>query len=261
MRHSGDVMTEHVFAALQRTVAGGLVLLFLAPAVAQAQGNLLDAVRGAVGSAGGKPGGSATASSGDIASGLREALRVGSERVVGLVGKPDGYNGDSAIHIPLPGKMAQAQSLLKKVGLSSMADDLELRINRAAEAAAPEAKRIFFKAVDSMTLQDAKSILDGPQDAATQYFKRTMSPDLKTAMKPIVDKGLADAGAVKTYDSLVGEARKVPLMPDLKSDLSSHALDGALEGLFHYLAKEEAAIRSDPARRTTDLLKKVFGAG
>jgi hypothetical protein len=243
---------------LAAILAAGVLAL---PIAAAAQGNLMDAVRGAMGSAGQGAKPSTGASAGDIASGLREALRVGTERVVGTVGRQDGFNADPAIHIPLPGKLAQAQGLLRKAGMSSMADDLELRINRAAEAAAPEAKRIFWKAVESMTLEDAKSILNGPQDAATQYFKRTMSPDLKTAMRPVVDKGLADAGAVKSYDALLGKAKGIPLMPDLKANLTDHALDGALGGLFHYLAKEEAAIRSDPAKRTSDILRKVFGSG
>ncbi len=246
--------------ALVAALAAGILML---PVAAMGQGSLLDAVRGAVGGAASpgtaKPSGSASAA--DIAGGLREALRVGTERVVATVGKQDGFNADPAIHIPLPDRLAQAQSLLRKAGMSSLADDLELRINRAAESAAPEAKRIFWNAVEAMTLEDARSILDGPQDAATQYFRRTMSPELKTGMRPIVDKSLAEAGAVKSYDALVGKARAMPLMPDLKANLTDHALDGALSGLFHYLAKEEAAIRSDPARRTTDILKKVFGRG
>jgi len=207
------------------------------------------------------PGGQSTQqlSDSDIGAGLREALKVGAERVVGQVGATDGFNGDPAIHISLPESLQKVQSTLSRVGLSSMTDDLELRLNRAAEAASPEAQAVFWQAIDEMTWDDVREIFDGPDDAATRYLERTMSSPLVTRMKPIVDASLAEVGAVRAYDQAIGRYKAVPFVPDVKADLTQHVLERALKGLFLYLAQEEAAIRQNPAKQTTELLKKVFG--
>jgi len=194
----------------------------------------------------------------DIASGLKEALKTGTGKVTSQLGAKDGFNADPSIHIPLPATLQKVQSGLKMVGMSGLADDLELRLNRAAEAATPEAKRIFWNALEKMTVDDARAILNGPQDAATQYFKRTMSPDLKTAMRPVVDKNVAEAGAVKSLNSMTSAAKGLAPGMDGQTLLTDHVLDYALSGMFAYLAKEETAIRQDPAKRTTDILRKVF---
>ena len=151
------------------------------------------------------------------------------------------------------------QSTLRKFGLSSLADDVEMRINRAAEQAAPKAKEIIWKAIEGMTLDDAQAIYNGPEDAATQYFRRVSTDDLTANVKPIVQQTLDEVGAIAAYDKLMGQYKGIPFVPDVKADLTQHATDGALEGLFHYLAQEEAAIRQNPAKRTTELLAKVFG--
>ncbi|MEH6524694.1 MAG: DUF4197 domain-containing protein [Sneathiella sp.] len=194
-----------------------------------------------------------------ITEGLKEALRVGTDTVVGQVGASDGYNGDPTIHIPLPEEMQQAQALLKKFGLSDMADEVEERLNRGAEAAAPKTKEIFYTAITEMTLEDAQAIYNGPDDAATQYFRRVTSADLKETVRPIMEQSLTDVGAISSYESLTAEYNDYPLVPDLKGNLTDHATDQALEGLFHYLAIEEAAIRNDPVKRTTEILTTVFG--
>jgi len=204
-------------------------------------------------------GGDSVLSSEEIVEGLREALRVGAQTVVGQLGTTDGYNSDAAIHIPLPSKMQKAQNLMRKFGLSALADDVELRINRAAEAAAPRTKELIWRAIKEMTLNDVKRIYDGPKDAATQYFRRVSTDDLSAAVKPVVDQALQEVGAIASYDNLVGQYSKMPFVPDIKSDLSAHAVRGALSGLFHYLAREEEAIRDNPGKQTTDLLKRVFG--
>lgn len=198
-------------------------------------------------------------STADITAGLREALKVGTERVVTSLGAQDGYNADPAIHIPLPPTLQKVQSTLKKFGLSALADDVELRLNRAAEAAAPKTKELIWNAISSMSLEDARAIYDGPKDAATQYFKKVASGDLAATVRPVVDQSLADVGAISAYDSLMGQYKNIPFVPDIKADLSQHATDLALQGLFTYLAKEEAAIRENPAKRTTEILTKVFG--
>jgi len=195
----------------------------------------------------------------DITAGLKEALRVGAENVVGQVGKTDGYNSDPDIHIPLPNSLKTVQSTLKRFGMSGLADDVELKINRAAEAAAPQTKQVLWDAVTNMTLDDAKKIYDGPKDAATQYFKKTSSGSLSDVVKPIVDQALDQVGAIASYDKMMGQYSSLPFVPNVKANLSDHTVRLALDGLFHYLAKEEAAIRDNPAKRTTELLTKVFG--
>lgn len=221
-----------------------------------AQLNLLDEAKKALGNV---TGGSSSLSNGEIASGLREALRVGTEKVVSQVGTLDGFNLDPAIHIPLPGPLKTVQDVLKRVGLSGMADDVELKINRAAEAASEPAKDIFFQAISDMTLDDVRSIYSGPDDAATRYFQGKMTPPLGQKMTPIVDESLSDVGAVSSLDAMMQQYKQIPFVPDVKSDLTGYVVDKGMDGIFYYVAKEEAAIRNNPAARTTDLLKKVFG--
>jgi hypothetical protein len=139
-------------------------------------------------------------------SGLREALRTATQRTVSRVGKTDGYMKDPSIHIPLPGFLASAKQNLGKVGAAGPLDDLELRMNRAAEQTAPKAVDIFGKAIASMSVSDAKAIVSGPNDAATQYFKRTTTGPLTEAFKPIMERSLADAGATKAYETAVQRA-------------------------------------------------------
>ena len=194
----------------------------------------------------------------EIASGLKEALRVGSDLVVNQLGTNDGFNADPNIHIPLPNSLQKVQSTLEKVGMSDMLDDLEIRLNRAAEIATPKAKELFINAIQAMTLDDARNILAGENDAATRYFQAKMTPDLVKEFTPIVNDSLAEAGAIKSYDDAIGQYKKIPLVPDVKSDLSSYVVEKGMDGIFHYLAVEEAKIRTDPIARTTDLLKKVF---
>ncbi|WP_193725730.1 DUF4197 domain-containing protein [Ferruginivarius sediminum] len=248
---------------MRRAIIAAALLLALVPPSASdaAAQSWLDKARETVeGLSGGGGGDAGTLSDSDIAGGLKEALRFATERTVNTVGVEDGFNADPQIHIPLPKSLKTVQSALRQVGMSSMADDLELRLNRAAEAAAPEAKAVFFDAIKQMTWDDARQILDGPKDAATQYFRRTMSEPLKGRMRPIVDSQLAQVGAVQTYDDMMGQYDQIPFVPDAKANLTDYTLDKALDGIFHYLGKEEARIRGNPAARTTDLLKKVFGS-
>lgn len=195
-----------------------------------------------------------------IAAGLKEALRVGSDTVVSQIGQMDGFNADPAIHIPLPKSFATVQSTLNAVGMSYLLDDLELKLNRAAEQATPKAKELFISAIEQMTLDDVMGIYNGPEDAATRYFQQKMSPQLAEDMKPIVDQTLTQAGAVQAYDAVTRQYKTMPFLPDVKTDLSAYVVDQGMNGIFYYLAQEEAAIRQNPAKRTTELLRKVFGA-
>ena len=234
----------------------GAILLLGSESV-RAQGDLLQKGLELV-----KPSGSSSSAGsltqGEMGDGLKEALRVGTETVVAQLGKTDGFNADKAIHIPLPGQLATVQKALKAAGYSSLVDDLELKLNRAAEQATPKAKALFVDAIAAMTIQDAQKILSGPDDAATQYFRKSMGPGLATEMKPIVDSTLAEAGAVQAYDAMMGQYKALPFMPDAKANLTDYVVEKGMDGIFHYVAKEEAAIRTNPAARTTDLLKKVF---
>jgi hypothetical protein len=243
-----------------RGLAGCLVaVIVLATGTAGAQSDIVGKARGLLGTLGGSQGG--TPQTADIAAGLKEALHVGVERVVAKVGAVDGFNGDPAIHIPLPAQLQTVQGWLRKAGMAGMADDLESRMNRAAEMAAVEAKPLLWEAIREMSLDDAQRIFNGPKDAATQYFRGKMTPALSGRMKPLVDDAMAQAGAAKAYDSMMGRYSAIPLVPDVKADLSGHVVDKGLDGIFHYVAKEEAAIRDNPAARTTDLLRQVFGGG
>lgn len=201
-----------------------------------------------------------TLSADEIASGLKEALLVGTDTVVKQLGQSDGFNKDPAVHIPIPENLKSVRSALKKVGMSSYVDDLELRLNRAAEKATPEAKKLFHNAIKKITLDDVRSIYKGPDDAATRYFKSKMSKPLAKAMYPIVDKSLTEVGAVQSYDKLIGKYRSLPFVPDVKADLTKHVIKKGMNGIFYYLAREEAAIRRNPVKRTTELLKRVFGS-
>lgn len=200
-------------------------------------------------------------SQGEIGSGLKDALKVASQKVVGRVGRTDGYNADPAIRIPLPGPLQQIQGPLKTMGAGSMLDDLQVKMNRAAEQAAPKALDIFTDAASKMTISDAQGILHGPNDAATQYFKRTTSGSLTTSFRPIVDNALSGVGAAGVFQSVQAKAASIPMAGQEVQgfSLTDFTVGKALDGLFHYLAQEEAAIRTNPAARTTDLLKRVFG--
>ncbi len=242
------------------SLAGFAVLVFLA-APAGAQLDLLkkgtDLLKGATG--GSEESAVGGLSMGEIGKSLKEALRIGSERVVGQVGAQDGYNADQAIHLPLPETMKSVQKALGAVGMSGMLDDLELKLNRAAEAAAPKAKALFWQAIDEMTLDDVKGIYEGPDDAATRYFQGKMTPPLAEEMRPVVNESLSEVGAIKSYDAVMGQYEAIPFVPDVKADLNDYVVEKGMAGIFHYLAKEEAEIRKNPAKRTTALLQKVFG--
>lgn len=256
--HSGNcrarILPRRSFIA---AASAGACVALAGPARAQ---DLLKQLEQAIGGET-SPSGASGLTTGEMSDGLTEALRIGTERVVEQVGATDGYNLDPKIHIPLPGALRNVQSVLEKTGMSGLTDDLELRLNRAAEAAAPEAKTLFWQTINEMTFEDVRQIYDGPDDAATRYFQRKMTPPLAKRMEPVVADNMAEVGAVRSYDAVMKQYQSVPFVPDVKADLTSYVVEKAMDGIFYYVAREEAAIRNDPAARTTDLLKKVFGGG
>ncbi len=216
-----------------------------------------DALKGLKGNSGTSTSASALSNT-DMVGGLRDVLRVGSERVIGTLGKADGFNKASDVHIPLPGTLKTAQSMLSKVGMGGLGEDLELRLNRAAEAAVPQAKTLFSDAIGQMSIDDAQKIISGPKDSATQYFKSKMSAPLSAGMTPIVNDQLSNVGALASLDKMMGQYKSLPFAPDAKTNLTEYVVGKAVDGVFLYLGREEAAIRENPAKRTTELLQKVF---
>ena len=194
-----------------------------------------------------------------IGQALKEALQVGTENAVKLTGKTDGYFTNQAIKILLPEKLESLESGLRLVGYGSQVDELVLGMNRAAEHAAPQAKQIFFDAIGDMTIDDAKKILDGPQTAATDYFKTKTTGKLTTAFTPIVQQSMSQVGVSQKYEELLGRAKSIPFLNVEQYDLDHYVVGKSLDGLFHVVGEQEVAIRTNPSARVTDLLKEVFG--
>ena len=194
----------------------------------------------------------------DIAGALKDALTIGSENVVSQLSTPGGFNADPKIRIPLPESLQTVQDTMNKFGMGSALNNLELKLNEAAETATNKAKPLFIDAIKQLTWEDVKNILNGPDDAATQYFKSKMSAPLSAEMRPVVENSLDQVGAIKSYDNVMGKYKQLPLVPDVQADLTQHVLDKGIDGIFYYLALEEGKIRNDPAKQTTELLKKVF---
>ena len=194
----------------------------------------------------------------DISGGLREALIVGSDRVVAQLAKADGFNLDPAVRIQLPQQLTTAREWLDRVGMAGPIDELEVRMNRAAEAATPKAKALFVDAIKSMTIEDARGLLDGGATAATDFLRGKMAEPLVADMRPVIDNSLKDVGAVSLLDNAMAQYGELPFAPPIEFDLRDYVANKTVDGIFTYLAKEEQAIREDPAKRTTELLRSVF---
>jgi Protein of unknown function (DUF4197) len=194
-----------------------------------------------------------------LASGLKEALQVGTANAVKSTGRVDGYFGNAAIKILMPEKMRTLEKGLRAVGYGPKVDEFVLSMNRAAERAAPAAKKIFLDAVAQMTFDDARKIFSGNDTAATEYFKSKTTAQLTTAFRPIVEKATSEAGVTQQYKQLAGRAQSIPFMRSESLDIDGYVVTKALDGLFYQLAQEEKNIRKNPAARVTKTLKEVFG--
>jgi len=193
-----------------------------------------------------------------IGSGLKEALKIGTENTVNLTGKTDGYFLDQAIKILMPEKLRTLEKGLRAVGYGPQIDEFVLSMNRSAEQAAPAAKQIFWDALEQMTFEDARKILSGNETAATEYFKGKTTDKLTAAFRPVVDKSMNEVGVTRQYNELVGRYESIPFVKKETFDLDSYVVTKALDGLFHVLGDEEKKIRTNPQARVTDLLKEVF---
>lgn len=196
----------------------------------------------------------------EAGSGLREALTRGAEFAVAQLGKQDGFLGNGKVRIPLPDSLHKIESTARKLGLSKQADELIETMNRAAEAAVVEAKPLLVNAVKQMSVKDAKDILSGPDDAATQYFKRTTSSGIGARFLPIVKKATAKVQLADKYNAYAGKAAKLGLIDAKDANLDSYVTQKAMDGLFLMIAEQEKQIRADPVGTGSNLLKKVFGA-
>ncbi len=198
--------------------------------------------------------------SAEVAEGLKEALIKGISTGSDQASKLDGYFKNPQIKIPFPPEVKKVEDKLRQIGLGGEVDKFVMTLNRGAEDAAKEAKPIFIAAIKSMTIQDAWGILRGDKDAATQYLMRTTSPQLKEKFQPVIENSLNKVNATKYYGDIVNTYNKVPFVEKVNPDLNEYATSKAIEGLFSLIAIEEGKIRDNPAERTTELLKKVFGA-
>jgi hypothetical protein len=196
----------------------------------------------------------------DASSGLRAALSQGIDIAVAQLGAPDGFLKNPKVTIPLPPAMQKADRALRMLGMSGDADALKVAMNHAAESAVAEAKPVLKNALQKMTLADAKSILAGGDDAATQYFRRTTTADLTTRFKPIVAKATSKVQLASLYDHYAGKAASFGLIAPADANLNDYVTAKALDGLFIRMADEEKAIRADPLGQTSSILRKVFGA-
>lgn len=196
----------------------------------------------------------------EVGDGLKEALVKGISVGADKVSQTDGYFQNPQIKIPFPPDVKKVEDKLRQVGFNNEVDKFIMTLNRGAEDAAKEAKPIFITAIKSMTIQDAWGILKGQQDAATQYLKRTTSPQLKEKFRPVIQSSLNKVNATKYYSDLVNTYNKIPLVEKVNPDLNEYATNLAMQGLFTMIAAEERKIRQDPMERTTDLLKRVFSS-
>jgi hypothetical protein len=196
----------------------------------------------------------------DASAGLKEALTKSAVAAVSQLGAADGFLGNDKVRIPLPDSLRKAEGLLRTLGMGKQADELSVAMNRAAESAVQEARPILVGAVKKMTVSDAKDVLSGGDDAATQYFRRTTDQDLAAKFAPIVKNATARVRLAEKYNQYAGKAAKLGLLDAKDADLDQYVTRKTLDGLFLVIGEQERAIRQDPVGQGSALLRKVFGA-
>lgn len=194
-----------------------------------------------------------------IASGLKEALNMGTEKAVANVSQVDGFFGNHMIKILMPENIKKVANVLREIGYQKEVDDFVLSMNRAAEKAAPEAISFFVDAIKEMTFEDARGILNGGETSATEFFKRKTRDKIYEAFKPIISSSINEVGVTRSYKEMMGKYESIPFMSTESTDLDQYVTNKAMDGLFYMVGQEEKKIRTDPAARATDLLKSVFG--
>lgn len=196
----------------------------------------------------------------DASGGLKDALSQGAQIAVKQLGKPGGFTNDPAVRIELPGKLGKAAKVMKQFGMGAQVDQLEASMNQAAEAAVPQAQALLVDAVKKMTVQDAKGILAGGDDSATQYLERSSRDQLRQRFLPIVKQATDKVGLAQQYNAFASQAASFGVGDAKNATAEGYVTEQALNGLFEMIAKQEASIRENPAAAATSLAKKVFGA-
>lgn len=191
---------------------------------------------------------------------LKQALTQGAETAVANLAKENGYLGNPKVRIPLPESLQKVDGTLRKFGMGKYADELVNSMNHAAEAAVPEAKTLLVGAVKNMTIEDAKTILTGSEDAATQYFRRNTEAALSGKFKPIVNKSMQKVKVAEKYDQFAGKGVKFGLVDEQDAKLDDYITRKAMDGLFLIMAEQEKTIRANPLEATGNLAKKIFSA-
>lgn len=197
----------------------------------------------------------------DAAAGARLALERGANAAVDLLGRPDGFLGNPKVRIPLPGVLNDAAKLLKATGQQKRVDELVTAMNRAAEAAVPEARTLLVNAAKSMSVEDALTIVRGGETSVTDFFARKTREPLATKFLPIVKRETAKVSLADKYNAVAGKASSFGLLKKQDADLDSYVTGKALDGLFLMIGEEEKKLRKDPLGAGSSLLKKVFGGG
>jgi hypothetical protein len=196
----------------------------------------------------------------DVVAGLKQALNQSAANAVSKLGKADGFFGNDRVKIPLPDSLQNIEHTLRNIGMGQYADELVLTMNRAAEAAVPEARTLLVNAVKEMSIQDAKGILSGGDTSATDYFRNKTSQKLAAKFLPIVQQATAKVGVAQKYDQLAGNAGRLGLLDESQINLENYITQKTLDGLFLIIADEEKAIRANPVEQGSKLLNKVFGS-
>jgi len=196
----------------------------------------------------------------DALAGLKAALERGSRAAVAELGRTDGFFGNPQVKIPLPESLERTEKLARRLGFSNEVDELVEAMNRAAEAAVPEARKLLLDSVKKMTVQDAKGILTGGDTAGTAYFRRTADKTLHDRFLPIVSTATEKVGVAQRYREFARPAAALGLLKTEHADLDEYVTQKALEGLYFMLGEEEKKIRRDPVGTGSAILRKVFGA-
>ena len=194
----------------------------------------------------------------DMTAGLKDSLQQGAVAAISKLGQENGFFSNAKVKIPLPKAMKQAEKLMRTFGMKKQADDLVLSMNRAAEAAVPEATELFIGAVKSMSVQEVKGIFSGGEDSATQFFRKSTEEPLRGRFLPIIVKAIEKVGVAQKYNAVASKASKLGLVKENEADIEHYVTQKALDGLFVVMADEEKYIRQNPVKASTDIAKKIF---
>lgn len=204
--------------------------------------------------------GSGPVSDEDTTGALKQALTQGADVAVDKLGVADGFLNNPKVKIPLPGALQKVEGIMRTLGMSKYADGLIVTMNHAAETAAAEARPLLMDAVQKMSVKDARAILTGGDDAATQYFRTTTSDALSQKFLPIVKNATDQVGLIKKYNEFAGKGAKLGLIGEKDANIENYVTQKTLDGLYLMMAEEERAIRSDPMGQGSKLLQRVFGS-